>query len=55
MFHLFEKVLGEILRVPREGIASVDKVSPSQSFILEVGKLLELSCDGVLKKFLKGQ
>lgn len=54
-FWIDEKVLGNILKVERKGIGSVQDHAPAKRFIVEVGKLLNFSFTGISKKFLKGQ
>lgn len=51
-FHIDEKVLGTILKVNKERIRSVLDYAPAKSFIVEVGKMPNLSSTSVSKKFL---
>ncbi|KAK4723831.1 hypothetical protein R3W88_026610 [Solanum pinnatisectum] len=52
-FHVNEQILGEILRVPLEGIITIVGKSPSKDFVLQINKLLNQSCVGIQKKYLK--
>lgn len=52
-FHVTKEILGEILKVDREGIMTVDDYAPTRNFIPEVTKLPNLSGVGVSKKFLE--
>lgn len=51
--HLDEEMLGEILKVPREGIRSIAGQSCSKGFVHECRKLPKLSSACISKKFLK--
>lgn len=51
-FHMTEKVLGEILKVDREGIRSVNDYAPTRNFIMEA-RTLPKSGANVFKKILK--
>lgn len=53
--HLIEEILNNILQVPKDGIESVAKGSPSKHFVQEIGRLPGLSCAGIPKKFVKGR
>lgn len=48
-------MLGTILKVEREGIRSMVDRSPSKGFLVEVGKVPNLSIANMLKKSLKTQ
>ncbi|KAH0722308.1 hypothetical protein KY289_005352 [Solanum tuberosum] len=52
-FHVNEAILGEILQVPLEGIITIVGKSSSKDFVLQINKLLNQSCAGIQKKYLK--